>query len=430
MVSLTVCLFPWVVCLPSDLPPTRVHPHLLYSVAEMLAPCLVDGIPSDKVLERAFKGQRKWGARDRRLIAELFYSTVRNWSLRFWQLTGKSQEEISAEAVTSPGLSRAVVLLQALQQGTLDFPLAQHLLKQLDFSMDPVRDRLQSQPPHVWLERSVPVALWQRLEQELGAGGVDHLFQTSSQPAELFLRVNTLKCTDEELLKSLRSEEVVVESLGPVALVVRERRSLFRSQAFQSGWFEVQDIHSQKVAPFLDPQPGERVIDACAGAGGKTLHLAQLMKNRGSLIAMDIHEGKLKELDRRARRAGVSCLQSRLIESSKVIKRQDQSADRVLLDVPCSGTGVMRRNPDSKWRLRPEDLERLSGIQQEILRGYSRMVKPGGVLVYSTCSVLPSENSQQVQRWLESTQGWTLEEELTCPVGEGDGFYMARLRRS
>ncbi|MCZ8215023.1 MAG: class I SAM-dependent methyltransferase, partial [Cyclobacteriaceae bacterium] len=187
---------------------------------------------------------------------------------------------------------------------------------------------------------------------------------------------------------------------------------------------------SQAIAPFLQVEPGMRVIDACAGAGGKTLHLAALMQNKGRIISMDTEEWKLTELKLRARRAGVGNVETRVIESTKTIKRMEKMGDRVLLDVPCSGLGVLRRNPDAKWKLSPEFIEKVIDLQKNILHDYSMMVKPGGKLVYSTCSLMPTENEKQVATFLANNPDFTLEEEKHIWPSEGfDGFYMARVVR-
>jgi 16S rRNA (cytosine967-C5)-methyltransferase len=174
-----------------------------------------------------------------------------------------------------------------------------------------------------------------------------------------------------------------------------------------------------------------RVIDACAGAGGKSLHLAAIMKNKGRIIAMDVESHKLEELKKRARRAGVDNLETRLIESSKTIKRLENAADRLLLDVPCSGLGVLKRNPDAKWKLSPEFVSNVRELQQHILTDYSMMLKPGGIMVYSTCSILPSENGKQVEGFIQSNKDkFELMDEKTCWPSEGfDGFYMARIKK-
>lgn len=210
-------------------------------------------------------------------------------------------------------------------------------------------------------------------------------------------------------------------------------KNVFQSEAFKKGMFEVQDYSSQLVAPLLAPEPGMRVVDACAGGGGKTLHLAALMQNRGLIIAMDTLEWKLDALRQRARRAGATNIETRVIENNKVIKRLYGTADRLLLDVPCTGLGVLRRNPDTKWKLSPDQLTELEKTQQTILQSYSPILKPGGRMVYATCSVLPSENSAQVKQFLQSDAGkdfTLLEEHSILPQDEGyDGFYMALLSR-
>ncbi|MBT8209716.1 MAG: RsmB/NOP family class I SAM-dependent RNA methyltransferase, partial [Eudoraea sp.] len=218
----------------------------------------------------------------------------------------------------------------------------------------------------------------------------------------------------------------------PDALQLVRRKDVFKTPLFKKGWFEVQDAASQLVAPFTEARPGMCVIDACAGAGGKSLHLAALMQNKGQLIALDIYDYKLKELKRRARRNGVHNLEIRVIDSSRVIKKLHNRGDRVLIDAPCTGLGVLRRNPDAKWKLNPEFLDRVINTQAQLLREYAKMVKAGGKLIYATCSILPVENEGQVRQFLSSAAGqdFELEAEKHCsPAADGfDGFYMARLR--
>jgi 16S rRNA (cytosine967-C5)-methyltransferase len=215
------------------------------------------------------------------------------------------------------------------------------------------------------------------------------------------------------------------------ALQVTSDAALFRTQAFADGCFEQQDAGSQLVAAALDVKPGMRVIDACAGAGGKTLHLAAMMQGKGRLLAMDVEEWKLENLKQRARRAGAHNVETRVITSSKTVKRLKESADRVLLDVPCSGLGVLKRNPDAKWRDTAERLPVLVALQEEILQRYSQMVKVGGLLVYATCSILPEENRQQVDKFLAANEHFRLiGDHNVSPAETGfDGFYMARLER-
>jgi 16S rRNA (cytosine967-C5)-methyltransferase len=288
--------------------------------------------------------------------------------------------------------------------------------------------------------RGLP-ALWDGCPEWLDALGEEQLGdawaaerRALTQHPKRFLRVNTLKCDQNALTQRLLDERVNVRPISGIAnaLEVLNDAALFRTDSFQEGWFEQQDAGSQQIAEYLDVQPGMRVIDACAGAGGKTLHLAALMRGKGRLLALDIEQWKLDNLKQRARRAGAHNIETRLITSSKTIKRLKESADRLLLDVPCSGLGVLKRNPDAKWRDTAERLPVLVALQADILNRYSKMVKPGGELVYATCSILPCENQDQVAKFLAEHQGtFTLvRERVISPAQSGfDGFYMALIRR-
>ncbi len=253
-----------------------------------------------------------------------------------------------------------------------------------------------------------------------------------SREPDRYVRTNTLKVTRERLRELLLAEGVACEpaETAPDALKITGAADLFKTQLFRDGLFEQQDIASQAVAPLLRAGPGMRVVDACAGAGGKTLHLAALMRGKGVIIAMDDKEWKLRALRERARRAGAFNIETRLIESAKTIKRLRGTADRVLLDVPCSGTGVLRRNFDGKWQDRTAEILELAGIQAGILDRYSQMTKEGGLLLYSTCSILPAENERRIEEFLETHPWFELEEMKTSyPSEGGDGFFTALLKR-
>lgn len=247
--------------------------------------------------------------------------------------------------------------------------------------------------------------------------------------------MNKLKTNLKELAAKLSEEGIETNPIRnyPEALELKERANIFKTKAFQDGLFEVQDANSQRVAELLDVKPGMRVVDTCAGAGGKTLHLAALMENKGQIIALDIYGNKLKELKRRAKRAGAHNVETRSIDSTKVIKKLYNSADRVLIDAPCSGLGVLSRNPDAKWKLEPDFLEKIKNTQLEILEKYSRILKDGGKMVYATCSILPSENEKQVQKFLKTESGKNFkllkEKKILSSESGYDGFYMALLQK-
>ncbi|WP_406664950.1 RsmB/NOP family class I SAM-dependent RNA methyltransferase [Gallaecimonas sp. GXIMD1310] len=281
--------------------------------------------------------------------------------------------------------------------------------------------QLQAQPA-VW--HSYPDWLYARLGPALA--------EALNRPPRQHLRANTLKTEGAALRQQLAREGIDSQLLADNALLLPHFAPVFRSQAFHQGLFEQQDIGSQQLAAVVAAQPGMTVIDACAGAGGKTLALAAQMHNKGRLLALDIVPGKLQALKKRARRAGVHNLETRVIEGATTIKRLKGKADRLLLDVPCSGTGVLRRNPDSKWQLQADDVRSLCQTQAQILDSYSRMVKVGGELVYGTCSVLPEENLQQVEAFLARSQGRfkLLDSATISPLaGDTDGFFWARLQR-
>lgn len=251
-----------------------------------------------------------------------------------------------------------------------------------------------------------------------------------NRPAERVLRVNTLKIDRTRCAEYFNRTSTI--HWAPDALRLHDPIDLYATQEFRQGLVEVQDPASQAVTALLQVEPGQRVVDACAGAGGKSLHLAALMQNKGRIIALDPSVARLAELRRRARRAGAFIIEARPIESMKTIKRLVDSADRLLLDVPCSGTGVLRRNPDLRWRLTPAMLEQLIAKQQQILHHYSRIAKPGGLILYATCSLLKAEGETQISRFLESHTGAfsLLQEKRFSPSRDGfDGFYAAVLQR-
>lgn len=372
-----------------------------------------DGRPADKVIEFYLKNQKKWGSRDRRQFAETVYGMVRWWR-------------------------RLVVECNLPWQ---DFYLDwsdQHFETILNYWLDGFKsDSVPTGEMSLAEKHSFTDFLANLFEQQR-PDDADFVMARLNEPARAFLRLNTLKGSTKTLLNRLAEEEIEVEVMGgqkpgeETTVALKKRTNVFISKAFHAGCFEMQDLHSQKVAPFLQVEPGQRVIDACAGAGGKTLHIAALMKNSGRIVAMDNYARKLEELTKRTQRAGVQIVETRLIDSTKIIKRQIDSADRLLLDVPCSGTGVIRRNPDTKWKFNAEDEQRLRATQSEILQSYSRMVKVGGKMVYATCSILPSENEDQVEQFLKQNgDSWELEaSESPLPGAEGsDGFYMARFKR-
>ncbi|WP_232826439.1 RsmB/NOP family class I SAM-dependent RNA methyltransferase [Lewinella sp. IMCC34183] len=392
----------------------------LHAIAEALQNIFREGAYADREIARILKADKRRGSRDRAFIAEHTYAIVRYYRL-YTHLAG------GEPAAKADWLRLIGIHLLLSGEDLPDWREFAGLDRnELNAAL------LEARETRV-LRESIPDWLDAVGQEQLGDDWTATLSALNEQ-APVVLRVNRLKGEAGDVIESLGREGIVVEPLEADALLVTERKNLFRTRAFRAGLFEVQDFSSQQAAPALEVEPGQTVIDACAGAGGKSLHLAALMENKGRLLSLDIHGWKLDELKRRARRNGVANLETRPITSTKITKRLTGKADRVLLDVPCSGLGVLRRNPDAKWKLSPEVIDRVVEEQQQILTDYSRMVRPGGKLVYATCSILPRENGQQVAAFLASPagDGWELEyEKSLLPQRDGyDGFFISRLSRT
>lgn len=381
------------------------------------------GTYADKVVERLLKSDKRWGKRDRAFVAETLYELVR-WK-RLYAEIAEVKEPLSRQDVFKIFAVWAVLRGIPLPPWKEFDGTPQRRIKGKFDQLKGIRKFRESIPD--WLDEVG--------ESGLGSETWSAELAALNQTAPVVLRVNTLKTNAHNLIAALSEEGFVAEQIPgyPDAVVLSERGNVFLTRAFSDGWFEVQDASSQRVAEMVDPEPGMRIIDCCAGAGGKTLHLAALMANKGQIIAMDIYQNKLHELKRRARRAGAFNIEPRLIEDSRSIKRLYGRADRVLIDAPCSGLGVLKRNPDAKWKLQPEFLDTICKTQEEILGQYSKMVKPGGKLIYATCSILPRENQEQVQFFLSSEAGkeFKLEKEKPIlPSKSGyDGFYISVMER-
>lgn len=410
-------------CVFQFIEPMKLHRNLVFATIDSLHQIFIEQKQADKVLRNTLKRDKRWGARDRSFIAETTYDIVR-WK-RLYAEIAEAKEPFDRR-----NLFRMFTVWATLHGIAIpDWP---------QFEATPTRrikGRFDELSKIRKMRESIPDWLDELGEKELGKKW-DKEIAALNQQAEVVLRLNPLKATLEELQAQLAEVDIHTEKIKgyPQALKLVERTNVFTSEAFKNGWFEVQDASSQKVAAMLDPKPGMRVIDVCAGAGGKSLHIASLMENRGQVVSMDIYENKLTELKRRARRNGIHNIETRVIDSSKAIKKLIGKADKLLIDAPCSGLGVLKRNPDAKWKLQPEFLDKIRSTQVEIIDSYSRMVKAGGQMVYATCSILPSENEKQVKAFLKRDTGKDfnlIRDEKILPSKSGyDGFYLALLQKN
>lgn len=401
----------------------RLHRNLCFAVIDGLTLIFNEGKYADKVIQQLLKRDKRWGSRDRGFVAETTYDIVR-WK-RLYAEIAEVKEPFDRDNLWRMFAVWATLKGIKLPDWTYFEKTPTRKIKGRFDELSKIRKLKESIPD--WMDalgaKELGDAMWTK---EIAA---------LNEQAEVILRVNTLKTTKEKLQAELFDLEIETDFLPnyPDALKLKERANVFQTEAFKNGFFEVQDASSQLVAEFLDVKPGMRVVDTCAGAGGKTLHIASIMENKGQIIALDIYENKLHELKRRAKRNGAHNIETRAIESTKVIKKLYGKADRVLIDAPCSGLGVLRRNPDAKWKLQEDFIEKIKQTQQEILQQYSRIVKPGGQLVYATCSILPSENQKQVDKFLTSESGkdftFVKDKKVLAHKSGFDGFYMALLER-
>lgn len=362
-------------------------------------------IPTDRLLNRFYKERRFMGSRDRGTVSELIYRVLRYQMNLDWWLGQQTFPQTMRNRVIAALILFGDFTAETLTPAFVDGPYAPEPLNDDEQSLATMLQGkpLQSpdMPTHVRL--NVPEWLMPHLEESFG-DRLEAEMEAMMLEAPVDLRVNTLKTTREELLAELDDQRIECgpSPVSPVGIRLTRRQPVFVLPAFREGRFEMQDEGSQMVGLIVDARPGHRVVDFCAGAGGKTLAMAATMENKGRILAWDTSAKRLGEMPARLARAGVSNVQYKVLssEADPFIKRHKQTADRVLVDAPCSGSGTWRRNPDLKWRTTPTDLEELRAIQARVLASAARLVKPGGRLIYATCSLLKSENEQQVETFL------------------------------
>ena len=415
----------------------RLPPALIGHTEEVLREILRFTGPADNTLSRYFRDHPRLGSRERGVIAEAVYGLLRN----------KLVYTSFAESGQGPSMRRLALLGLADAAGIEALGgLSPEESDWLNRVMQIDRDMLPAA-----LRANLPAWLYERLLERFGEEEAQKLAQTLNTPAPLDLRVNSIKADREQVIAALAEAPILAEPTpyAPLALRVRKKPALQNLPLFKSGAIEVQDEGSQILAQILGARRGEMVVDFCAGAGGKTLALGAIMRNTGRLYAFDIAEKRLAKLKPRLARSGLSNVHPVLIahENDAKIKRLAGKIDRVLVDAPCSGLGTLRRNPDVKWRVRPESITELNVKQLSILNGAARLVKAGGRLVYATCSILDEENEAIVAQFLAANDAFSLVpmktvlEEQRIPLEmddylklvphrhQTDGFFAAVLER-
>ncbi|HEX5138269.1 MAG TPA: RsmB/NOP family class I SAM-dependent RNA methyltransferase [Planctomycetota bacterium] len=373
---------------------------LLGHAQEACAMILARPQPADLLLREFFRARKYLGAKDRRFIADTTYALLR-WKLQLDEIAARVPAPFAARpaaravALAARGKIRAEVDELAEAAATL-LRVGGKDMAAFARSAADVRGH-GGEAREIAFDESFPLWMVERFVARFGAADARRLAAALNEPAPTTLRANTLKNTRDELLAALAADDIGAKPtpLAPDGVVLTKRINVFDSKAFRDGKFEMQDEGSQLVSVALDPHPDWRVLDACAGAGGKTLHVAALMRGRGEVFAYEPDERRRGELKRRVRRSGAQNV--RIVESPEKLPG---GMDAVLVDAPCSGTGTIRRNPMIKNRLAPEDLARHQAEQLAILSQWAPQAKPGGIIAYATCSLLEEENEQVVAAFL------------------------------
>ena len=366
---------------------------------------------------------RKWGSNDRKLVGKGIIEIIR-WKRKF--------DVIGELNVKSKNYYKNLLVVWSIYND-IEF---EECLTFSELKKDKICNNISITNSKRVFKNSIPDWLDSLGMKTYGKVIWEKEIQALNKPAKLFLRTNTLKTDVKKLQAYLKEKHKVntnIVSNIPNALVVEENKILTHLDIYKKGWFEIQDLNSQKISIFTNPKPNSLIIDACAGSGGKTLHLATIMKNTGRIIATDSSDKKRKQLENRLKRNGISIVEYLNSENEYFFKKFNNSANIVIIDAPCSGLGVIKRNPVAKWHMNPKRIKQLIGIQKQILQKYAPLVKSRGNLVYATCSIFPNENQNQIKKFLKSNLGleFRIEKEevlLTHDTG-GDGFYVVKLLR-
>lgn len=392
---------------------------LLGHTQELLGKIHASSKPADSLIDSFFRSHKYLGSHDRRFIAETAYGTLRHLrkcDFLLQRALGKESVDVKKE---DAHLLLAVTYLIAVEKRAIPAEdvaskTASHELKKNLAAV--LGDLAKDTPPsdlenaeRIGVEYSYPTWLVQKFIDEFGSEEAENICRSLNEPAPLTLRVNSLKTTVEQCQEELGKEGIQTTRTlySPYGLNVGKRINIFGLESFQDGKFEIQDEGSQLLPSLIDPKPTSKILDACAGAGGKTLAFAALMKNRGEIFATDTNGYRLRELKKRSRRAGAFNIRPMEVTSLGELPDKFRGYfDVVFVDAPCSGLGTIRRNPGLKWTVTEETVSEVSEKQFTILRQCASLVKPGGRLVYATCTLLRQENEDVVNRFVREVNGF------------------------
>ncbi|MFH0786129.1 MAG: 16S rRNA (cytosine(967)-C(5))-methyltransferase RsmB [Pseudomonadota bacterium] len=432
------------------------------------------GTYPDQLLRDLLAQNTRLKPSDRALIYQLVYGVLRwqgklDWIIQQFSQRPLEKLSIKTRVILRLGVFQMLFLTRIPVSAAVNesvklaksgrTPWAANFINAVLRSLDRGKERLSfpsKEDPLAYLavNYSHPAWLVKQWVETWGFEKTEALCQNNNRIPPLTLRVNTLRTNRRDLLPRLERQAARSgpTSFSPLGIRVEEPdRPLVQDEMFHQGFFQIQDEASQLVAYILDPQPGERILDLCAGAGGKAGHLAQLMNNQGTILAVDLHPGKIEDLQGNARRLGITIIKGLVGDAfnEALFQKKTGAFDRILIDAPCSGWGVIGRNPDLKWRLSPEDSPRLAGMQNKFLQNAAGWLKSKGVLVYVTCTLSREENQGVIETFIDQHPEFVVEDasaflpepahrlvdddgfyQTWPPVDGMDGFFAARLRKT
>jgi 16S rRNA (cytosine967-C5)-methyltransferase len=409
----------------------------IQAVIELLADIIATPRPADGTVSAYFRDRRFIGSKDRAAINVRTYRIIRTYHRLGWWIR-KCGHEVKARTLVIADLmferEHSVASIAETFSGERFTP---EPLSEEELKLAKALDKQNLEHPHLPLREKMECPTWafEMLQKGLGERFESEM-KAMLSPAPMDLRVNALKAKRDEVLAQLKNDGLDAHEgkLSPLSIRVFGRPQIAQHPLYLNGSIEIQDEGSQMIAVVADAKPGEQVVDFCAGAGGKTLALGASMNNKGRIVAMDVLEKRLEKARLRFRRAGLHNIETRALtsERDKWVKRHQNHFDLVLVDAPCTGTGTWRREPDKRWRTLGPEITELVPLQRSILESAYRLVKPGGRLVYATCSLLAEENENQVAAFIKDHPEFEASGDflkLTPAQHDTDGFFAATLKR-
>lgn len=409
----------------------------------------------DEYLE---KERQRLNVKDINLISEIVYGTV-TWKLTIDQILQK-YSKIKLNKISkwvkiilrmgiyqivfldkipkSAAVNESVNLCKKYGYKSVNFVNA--ILRKVEKSDYEELKQIEDDVDRISMLYSMPKWIVEKLIHQYGVSKTEEICKYSNSKPKTTIRVNTLKIGRQELERKLQEREIVYEpSEMPDFLFLKNVKNIANLDLFQNGFFTIQDEGAGQIGYILNPKPGEKVLDACSAPGGKTTHLAEIMENKGEIIAWDLHRNRVQLVEENAKRLGIQIIHTEEKDALISDTRYYEAFDKILLDVPCMGIGVLKRKPDIKWQKEEEDIVEIQKVQENILKLCIQYLKPGGEVVYSTCSILKEENEEVIQKLMthqkmerngQANRFEIVEQKNILPDKNTDGFFVCKIRKN